>query len=474
MNGPAGESSATRAAALPRWMLPIAVGALVLVAQLWLVAHAGTDVPFQDQWDVEGRWLYPAATEGTLPLVDLLRPHNEHRLLWTHLLNLGLFSANGQWDPLLQMAAIAVLRAGCASLLVWCLARGWRGSGPWWAGAGVAVAFLPHLAWHNVLWGFQSQVYFSLGFSLVALILLGADQRSGWRVAGGLAAGVAAQLAMGAGAFVPLALLGGVAVRMIERRRGSADELRRVWPALLLLGLAWLLRTAVPEHEALRAATAGQFLTALGRALAWPHVGQPLAAAVCVLPLAGLLIGRLGGWRKPRADEEIVVLIGLWALASAGAQAWLRGGSDEFADGVPSRYVDFLVLLPLAGAWSAGALAVEAGDRWRRIVRMSALVWMIFLGVGWVGLSAETLRGVVLPRCRDREAPVRLMVQFQATGDSHVFDGQPRLYVPHPNLESVRAVLGDPRMRGELPPSLQPERPMGPLSRAVRRLLGHQ
>jgi hypothetical protein len=30
---------------------------------------------------------------------------------------------------------------------------------------------------------------------------------------------VAAQLAMGAGAFVPLALLGWVAVRLIERRR---------------------------------------------------------------------------------------------------------------------------------------------------------------------------------------------------------------------------------------------------------------
>jgi hypothetical protein len=335
----------------------------------------------------------------------------------------------------------------------------------------VAVAFLPHLAWHNVLWGFQSQVYFSLGFSLIALILLGGDETSRWRVAGGLAAGVAAQLAMGAGAFVPLALLGWVAVRLIERRRWSADELRRAWPALLLLGLAWLLRTEVPEHGVLQAATAGQFLTALGRALAWPHVGQPFAAVICVLPLAGLLIGRLAGWRRARAGEEVVVLIGLWAVASAGAQAWLRGGSDEFAAGVPSRYVDFLVLLPLAGAWSAAALAVEVGGRWRRIVQTGLLAWTVFMGIGWVGLSAETLRGVVLPRWRDREAPVRLMVKFQATNDPRVFEGQPRLYVPHPNLESVRAVLNDPRMRGRLPPSLQPERPMGPLSRAVRALL---
>jgi hypothetical protein len=452
-------------------MLPVAVSALVLVAQLWLVAHAGTDVPFQDQWDVEGRWLYPAAADGTLRFVDLLRPHNEHRLLWTHLLNLGLFSVNGQWDPLVQMVAIAVLRAGCAGLLVYCLARGWSGQGRWLAGAGVAVAFLPHLAWHNVLWGFQSQVYFSLGFSLAALILLGADEPSRWRLAGGLAAGVAAQLAMGAGAFVPLALLGWSAIRVIERRRFGPDELLRVWPALLLLGLAWLLRTVVPEHGVLHATTAGQFLNALGRALAWPHVGQPFAAAVCVLPLAGLLIGRLAGWRQPRVGEEVVVLLGLWAVAGAGAQAWLRGGSDEFAAGVPSRYADFLVLLPLAGAWSAGALVVEASDRWRRIMRAGLLAWTVFVGVGWLVLSVETLRGVVLPRWRDREAPVRLMVEFEATNDARVFEGQPRLYVPHPNLESVRAVLGDPRMRGALPPSLQPGRPRGPLSRAVRGLL---
>jgi hypothetical protein len=78
---------------------------------------------------------------------------------------------------------------------------------------------------------------------------------------------------------------------------------------------------------------------------------------------------------------------------------------------------------------------------------------------------------IILPRMRDREAPVRLAVAFQRSGDAAVFAGQPRLLVPHPNPESVRAVLDDPRMRGGLPPSLQPERPLGPWSRAVRWVL---
>lgn len=90
----------------------------------------------------------------------------------------------------------------------------------------------------------------------------------------------------------------------------------------------------------------------------------------------------------------------------------------------------------------------------------------------WGGLSVEVTKGIVLPRMRDRDAPVRLAVAFQRSGDAAVLAGPPRLLVPRPNPESVRAVLTDVRLRGALPPSLQPDRPMGPLSRAARWLLG--
>ena len=155
------------------WM-PAVVFLIVLTAQLWLVARAGTDIPILDQWDVEGRRLYPAWRDGTLGLADLLRPHNEHRILWTHLLNLALFATNGQWDPLVQMAAGAFVRAACAAgLAAWLVRTVGHARGGWLIGLAVSVAFLPHLAWHNVLWGFQSQVWFSLLFSLLALALLG-------------------------------------------------------------------------------------------------------------------------------------------------------------------------------------------------------------------------------------------------------------------------------------------------------------
>jgi hypothetical protein len=455
-----------------RWWPAAGVFVVVFVVQLWLVAVAGTDIPFHDQWGIEGGWLYPAWCDGSLRPVDLVQPFNEHRILWTHLLNLGLFVANGQWDPLVQLAAIAVLRALCAAGIVWLTAArcGRRNLGV--VAAVVTFAFLPHLAWHNALWGIESHAYFVLGFSVLALALLGAKDCSWRQTWGGLMAGGAALLAMGPGALVSVALLGLVVLRLGESRRFDRTVWRQVWPALVLLGASWVLRAPVPEHARLAAATASQFFSAAGRVLGWPHVGQPLAALPMNLPLLLIVAGRFFRRRSVVDGENFVLLLAGWSVAVALATAWVRGGSDELAVGVPSRYVDFIVLLPLANAWCAVQLAREAPTRWQARWRLAAGIWCVFLLIGWLGLSAEVMRGIVLPRLHDREAPVRLTRAFQLSGDPAVFAGQPRLLVPHPNPEAVRTVLHDPRLQGHLPPSLQPDRPMGPLSRATRALLG--
>ena len=388
------------------WLAAV-VFVVVLAAQLALVAVAGTDIPWGDAWDVEGRGLYPAWRDGTWRAVDFFRTHNEHRIFWTKALDVGLFSVNGQWDPLVQLVVGAGLRA--------------------------------------------------------------------------LAAGGAGLLAMGGAALVPVALIGLVGLRAVERRRWSAARSREVWPAVGLLVAAWALRAEVREHAALQAQSAGQWGETFLRALAWPQAWQPWAALVLNAPLAWIVVARVRGKRRASAGEDFVVLCGGWAVSMAAAMAWSRGASGEFAGAVPSRYADFLVLLPLANAGCAVVLVREAraeggagGGSGARVASVVGAAWGLFLLIGWAGLSGETMQRIILPRMRDREAPVRLAVAFQRSGDAAVFAGQPRLLVPHPNPESVRAVLEDTRMRGVLPPSLQLERPMGPLSRAVRWVLGRE
>jgi hypothetical protein len=465
MNG----AAATRAPW--RWQLPLAVFAVVAVCQLLLIAGAGTDIPFQDQWDIEGARLYPHWLAGDWRWADLIRPYNEHRIFWTHLWNLTWFSLNGQWDPLVQQAANTLLRAGVASAVAVVFAGGVAGRRRWAAAAIVAVAFLPHLAWHHVLWGFESQLAFVLGFSLLAVGLLEPAQRSAGRTALGLAAGLAAQFAMGPGALVPVVLLGLAGLRAVEARRVGSSTWKWAWPAGMLGLLAWGLRRADPELAALAAPDGLTFLRSAGQVLAWPYFGSPLAGVAMNLPLLGLLVLRVSRRRTPVKGEDRILGAGGWSIAVALAVAWARGGSDELAGGVPSRYADFLVLLPLANAWCAVQLAREAGPRFRASVGLVAVAWGLCLGVAWLGLSAQMMRGIVLPRLRDRDAPVRLARAFQLTGNPAVFAGQPRLLVPHPNPESVRTVLHDARLSGRLPPSLQPDQPMGPLSRAVRGLL---
>ncbi len=463
--------------------LAAAVFVVVLAAQLALVAVAGTDIPWGDAWDVEGRGLYPAWRDGTWRAVDFFRAHNEHRIFWTKALDVGLFSVNGQWDPLVQLVVGAGLRAlaaaGLAAMVVRASGVGAKGNAL--IAVGVALAFLPQLAWHNALWGFQSQVYFSLGFSILALRWLGVEGVAGWQRWAGLAAGGAGLLAMGGAALVPVALIGLVGLRAVERRRWSAARSREVWPAVGLLVAAWALRAEMREHAALQAQSAGQWGETFLRALAWPQAWQPWAALVLNAPLAWIVVARVRGKRRASAGEDFVVLCGGWAVSMAAAMAWSRGASGEFAGAVPSRYADFLVLLPLANAWCAVVLVREAraeggagGGSGARVASVVGAAWGLFLLIGWAGLSGETMQRIILPRMRDREAPVRLAVAFQRSGDPAVWAGQPRLLVPHANPESVRAVLEDTRMRGVLPPSLQPERPMGPLSRAVRWVLGRE
>lgn len=453
--------------------MPAIVFAVVLAAQLALVAAAGTDVPFHDQWNVEGGWLFPAWLEGRFRWVDLLRPGNEHRMVWTHALNLAVFVLNGHWDPLVQQVIIGGLRAACAAGIAWGFARGRSPGGRWAVAAGAVIAFLPHLGWHNLLWAIESHAFFALGFSMLALGLLAPAAGSPRRLILGVAAGLAALLAMGPAALVPAALIGLALLRAWEGRRWDGAAWRLVGPAAGLLLVAWLLRVEVAEHAGLRARGPAEFLRAAGQVLGWPHGRATLAAVALNAPLLWIVLGRGLRRRTAAPGEDFVVAAGGWSVAVGLATAWMRGGSPELAGGgVPSRYVDFLVLLPLANAWSVVQLARELAPRWRASARLVAAAWGVFLLAGWAGLSAEVMRGIVLPRARDREAPVRLIRAFQASGDPAVFTGQPLLLVPSPNLGSVRAVLEDPRLRGRLPPSLQPAEPLGPLSRGARGVLG--
>lgn len=442
----------------------MAVGLLVAVMQGALVFAMGTDLPWWDQWGVEGRWFYPSLVDGSLGWGQLWQAHNEHRIVWTHLLNLGLWQLNGQWDPSLQQMVGVVLRAAVAGWLTGRLGRGRR-----WFGLVVLVAFSPLAAWHNATWGFQSQVYFALGWG--ALAISGAVIFRGWKqgVFCGLTS-LAAAWAMGPGVLVSWVWVGLLGWMMMVEREGGKG-----WLGLLGVGmwaaLLWFSKGAsLPAEGAqLGAASVGQIWDAVWLGLAWPHGTSVAAGLVIQAPLLGLVGLGFTRWRTQltRRDAEVVGY-GLWMVLIVGGMAVTRGGGTELQTGVPSRYVDFMVLSLLVNGVALVRVVGLVAEKWIRLGRVVAVVWGCFLLIGWVGLNAENWRGVVRPRMADREAPVRLLQAFQATGNHTIFAGAPKLYVPYPDLDQVQEVLMDARLRGRLPPSLQPSEGMGVGSRGVR------
>src|SRR5690606_24752945 len=124
-------------------------------------------------------------------LRGLFAPHNEHRIIFTRLLNRTLLALDGQWDPLSQMFAAAIVHATFAAFLAGWITRHQTRIAACLLALLVTAAYgLPH-AWQNTLWGFQSQYSLLLLFSFLALAWL--SQARGpreWRWWLGLAAGV--------------------------------------------------------------------------------------------------------------------------------------------------------------------------------------------------------------------------------------------------------------------------------------------
>jgi hypothetical protein len=147
----------------------LALFAIVFGARLWIVNVCGSPLPVWDQWDAEGYGLFKPFLRGELPLSHLFQSHNEHRIVLTRLLALGLFQMNGMWDTRLEMVVNAAIAAGSATLIAHLLLV--EIGATWWRPVVSMVALLWALpyGWENTTWGFQSQVYLLVLFSFLAL-----------------------------------------------------------------------------------------------------------------------------------------------------------------------------------------------------------------------------------------------------------------------------------------------------------------
>jgi hypothetical protein len=486
--------------------------ALVLVglgARLWLIQAFGTPLPFWDQWE-DTRTVFSPYFEGKLTLAALFSPHNENRIFLTRVYDLALLLLNGQWDNLVQMVANVFFYVGTLAGFAWLLAlvlgrRFW----PLLALLFMIVLAMP-FTWENSLYGYDSQFYFIVFFSLLTFWLLGFHKPGSLAWCVGVVAAVCSLFAMAAGMLAAAAVFGLVLLRLIVKKwsrsplksvavphesgeemdeRASSlqlsparDERGNTTPrarnstiptlivclVVILLGL--VIKVEVPFHQVLKAHSFMQFLVFLGKCLAWPWIVLPQFAIFNLFPvmLLAWVYWRHGEART--AAEELVLTLGLWGVLQALATAYARGGYMY-----PQwRYMDGICFIMIANALSLALLATHHKERvpFGRYFQPCAALWILACISGLVLLCGRAWQVDIPLRAMHQTQQILTMRAYTATGDRKYLKTREKEYLarfappnePQDHPKALIDMLNLPHIREIMPACARDPLPVRPAS----------
>jgi hypothetical protein len=448
-----------------RWiclLLCVGLFAAILGMKAVVIRRFGTDLPFWDQWAREGEMTVAPAREGTLRWTALLVPHSEHRIVPTLALNLGLAQWSGQWDARVECMVNAMLHAGFMVLLCGYVFRVYSPRAALataWIQLGLTAAALD---WENTLGGFQSQFYFLMGFSLVALWgLLDPPGPKSLRWWMGLLSGGLAAISMGSGllCFVPAA--GIAAIRLLTKPAGRLSSAMTIGACALAVWAGWLTRGIAPWDDALYAKTPADYFAYFLHCLGWLAPGWPVLASAIWLPWLVFALLRLA---RATARQELLLAIGLWVLLQIGAVSYYRGAGG----GYPAvRYADIFFLGVLVNFLACFEWGSAGAPRFGSARASALLLWLILVTVGAVTAGASAWRDSlpsIAGRSRVYEQNVALYLK---TGNAAQL--QPPNLVPFPYADWLKRMLDRPSLRAALPVSVRPGAPESFASAWARR-----
>jgi len=425
----------------------LAVVLIVFGARCWTIAAFGSDLAFWDQWDGEARDIFLPWFAHHLSWHDLAHPHNEHRILFTRLIDLGLLRLNGQWDVRLETLVGALIQSALAGLLVRWTAREFSAGAALGFAAAVAAAFALPYAYENTLGGFQIQMFLLLAFSLSALHFLITAPPLSARSWAGVALAALALGSMASGFFAAAAA---IAILIWAERRQPDGRYAAIWVALAaIVGVGVGTRYVVPEHSALAAHSFGEYLRAANRLAAWPRWRSLWMAFVYPLPWVILMATQLRQRSPLPRQTKWLAAIGLWTLLQIAAIAYGRK-----IDAFPApRYLDVLLLWFLVNIAAAFTLSGRPmSSKTRRWTNAALGLWGAFVVIAFVPVTHKDLRPELTGWRNDSRAYEQSVKAYLATGDPAALNGK----IPYPDAARLREVLDQPAIQRILPASVAP------------------
>ncbi len=411
------------------------IALVIFGTKLWVIHNFGSPVPFWDQWNGEAANLLLPWLKGTLTFSDLFAAHNEHRIVFTRLLSLSLFILNDrQWDPLLGMVINAFFSTVTAVMLVIVLNN--------FLGKTVqnSILFTVTLLWaipyaaENTLSSFQSQFYFLLLFTLIALWGLLYDNFSlKWWI--GVLFALAAVFTGASGFFILLVFLVIQLYLIVIDVGNRKSHLPTLFISLGIITLALILIVRVPAHDVLIAKSVSEFMLTFGQALAWPWIKNPWISLLLYLPFLSFVIKILWQSKKPSKGELFVLALGGWVILQVLAMAYARGAGGALPQ---SRYMDILALGVLVNLLSIHFL-VQTG---------LTCFWHFIIIIGLLSLEFTMLWPTMQQKQTQSIEKLTNTREFLRTGELHLLQKKPLIY---PQINILANLLANPQLREILP-----------------------
>jgi hypothetical protein len=204
----------------------------------------------------------------------------------------------------------------------------------------------------------------------------------------------------------------------------------------------------VPDSDAFKAHSFGEFLSAFVQLASWP--AHSVLGLILFLPSA-LFCLRVLADRPPLSDPRWFNVAALgWLL---GQMLALALGRAQFA--LQSRYTDMLLIGLAINLVSAFWLFQSSSAQRRRVVwRSAALAAWLFLFVLSLTHPQRHLRGFINERRQIAETEGMNLRGYLATGDASFLGGAPALEIPYFDRGRLRELLDTPEIRSALPPEL--------------------
>lgn len=430
---------------------------LIVVGRALFVSLFGESLPYWDQWDAEGEFLIKPWLEGTWDVGQLFAPHNEHRIVFTRLLTLGLFEANqGQWDNLVSAYANTIVYA-LVAVATYAILRPPLPSRLTRSSLFIVLlllAWLPY-AQDNTLIGFQSSFFIMSGFAVLAIATAAMAKDDAVLISALVLIALMGLFTMASG------LLGAVAAAAVLVLRYWVGGIRgaRMMAAVALLAavaiLGYVLIPHIAGHDVLKAPDLKTWLKAASKCMAGPLPRGDLIGWLIWLP-AGVAAYRV--LKRREADPADLAALGIagWVLLQCAAIGYSRGNDMSV---VSPRYLDVLSLGLVVNLWFAMRLCMPGrGDAapapvWRYVGYAATAGLFTMVAMGFIWRTQHDMNEALWKR-GIRAIQTENVRRYVMEPDLRHLE-QPFMHIPYPKASRLAGLLDDPAIRDALPASVR-------------------